>query len=459
MAEIKAGLEVHGYLFVENKTKLFCSDKIDPNAEPNTNICEICTSQPGCKPMLPNEDALKKIVMIAKFLGCKINKRLLFQRKHYSWPDLPSGYQRTMSGSYSTPVGENGEFLGIGISDVHLEEDPARWDPESGKVDFNRSGYPLVEVVTKPDFTSAEQVREWLKKLMTALGYIKAIDPSAGIKSDVNVSLAPDFNRIEIKNVNSFTSIVNAIEHEIQRQQEEASRGKKIEQETRAWSDKEQKTLFMRSKEQALDYMFIPDPDLPAIHISDKEIKEIEKGLPEKPQQKIERYTKELKVSETDAEVLASEIILTELFEEVVKEIDPMLAARWFRKELLRVVNYSKKELNELEIEAKHIIQLLKLVETEQITPLTARRILEKLIQKTFDVEEYVTKNNLLAVSDKTRIEELCREAVIENKEAVDDYKSGNEKALHFVVGAVMKKSKGKAKPQEVNKVLKKLIK
>jgi len=459
MVVIKAGLEVHGYLFVENKTKLFCNDVIDHDAAPNTAVCEVCTAQPGCKPMLPNEDAVRKILMIACFLGCRINRRLLFQRKHYSWPDLPSGYQRTMSGSYSTPVGEDGEFMGIGISDVHLEEDPARWDPEKGTVDYNRSGYPLVEIVTRPDFTSSEQVRGWLKKLVTALGYIKAIDSSAGIKSDVNVSISPKFNRVEIKNVNSFTSIVNAMEYEIMRQQDESRKGRRIGQETRAWNDKEGKTIFMRSKEQALDYMFIPDPDLPAIHITDNEIREIEKELPEKPQQKIEHYTKNLKIDRTDAEILASELVLTELFEEVVKEIDPVLAARWFRKELLRVVNLSKKDIHELEIEAKHLIQLLKLVETEQLTHETARRILEKLIEKTFDVDDYVNKNGLLAVSDKARIEELCREAVIENRGAVQDYKAGNEKALHFIIGQVMRKSKGKATPNEVNKILGKLIK
>lgn len=458
MVEIKVGLECHCYLNMENRTKLFCDDAIDSQAEPNTNICPICTGMPGCKPMAANEEALRKIIAIAVMLDCKINKRLLFQRKHYSWPDLPSGYQRTMSGSYSTPVGENGKFLGIGISDIHLEEDPARWDPETGEVDYNRSGFPLVEIVTKPDFRDAEQVRGWLNKLVTALGYIKAIDPEAGIKSDVNVSIAPNFNRVEIKNVNSFKSIMRSIIYEIGRQEREAKQGKRIEQETRAWDDAKGLTVFMRSKEQALDYMFIPDPDMPVINVGDSYIKEISKVLPEKPQEKIERYVKQMKIDKTDAEIISSELVLAQMFEEIAKEVSPVLAARWLRRELKRVANFNKKEIHELDIEAKHMVQLLKLVETGQITTSTARKILEQLVEKAFDVEEYVRKNKLLAVSDKKHIEELCAEAVAENKQAVEDYRKGSQKAMNFLVGVVMKKSAGKATPKEVNELLKEML-
>ncbi len=459
MAEVKIGLECHCYLNMENRTKLFCNDLIDSEAKPNSNICPICTAMPGCKPMLPNGEALRKITAVALMLNCKLNRRLLFQRKHYSWPDLPSGYQRTMSGSYSTPVGENGEFLGIGISDVHLEEDPARWDPEEGTVDYNRSGLPLVEIVTKPEFKSAEQVREWLNRLVTALGYVNAIDAGAGIKSDVNVSIAPLFNRVEIKNVNSFKSIMRAIVYEIGRQEREAKAGKRIEQETRAWNDEEGLTVFMRSKEQALDYMFIPEPDLPAVHLNDDFINSIKKMLPEKPHEKVRRYVEELKIDRTDAEIISSELVLAELFEEVAKEVSPVLAAQWLRKELKRVANYNHKELSELDIESKHIIQLLKLVDTGQITPAVARDILEKLILKSFDVEEYVKKQGLLAVSDKAHLEELCAEAVAENPGAAEDYRKGNEKALNFIVGAVMKKTKGKATPKEVREIIKSMLK
>ena len=457
MGSVKIGLETHGYLHMSSHAKLFCDCKLG-DAQPNTNICPICTGMPGSKPMLPNEEAMDKIISIAGMLDCKINKRLLFQRKHYDWPDMPTGYQRTMSGSYSVPVGENGSFLGIGISDVHLEEDPARWQPETGYVDFNRSGYPLVEIVTKPEFKSSEQVREWLKRLMTTLSYIKAIDPDVGVKSDVNVSVAPNFQRVEVKNVNSFRSILKTIEYEIRRQEREVREGRKIAQETRAWNEQTGVTVFMRSKEHAMDYMYIPEPDLAVINVSDKYIKGITDKLPEKPAAKVEKYVKKLKIDRIDAEVLSSEILLAELFEKVSREISPVLAARWLRRELLRVLNYNKKELHELEADEKHIIQLLKLVETKKITDEVAKKILEKLVEKPFDVDKHVKKEKLAAVSDKGVLEQYCKEAVAENKQAVDDYKAGNEKALNFVVGAVMRKSKGKASPQQVNEILKKLI-
>jgi aspartyl-tRNA(Asn)/glutamyl-tRNA(Gln) amidotransferase subunit B len=457
MEQIKVGLEVHGYLAMSNKTKLFCEDKIDFGAEANTNICPVCTGMPGSKPMLPNREAIDKILSIAAMLDCKVNKRLIFQRKHYSWPDMPTGFQRTMSGSYSTPVGENGNFLGIGISDVHLEEDPARWDPETGCVDYNRSGLPLVEIVTSPDFRSAEEVREWLKKLMTTLSYIKAIDPDAGVKSDVNVSISPEFNRVEIKNVNSFRSIVRAIEYEILRQQQEAKECRKITRETRAWDDDAGVSVFMRSKEEAMDYMFIPEPDLPAVRISEEHLRKITSSLPEKPGEKAKKYVA-MKVDKKDAEILSSEIMLAELFEKVAKEVDPVLAAKWFRKELLRVLNYNGKEVGELEADETHITQLLKLVEAKKITDETARGILEKLVIKPFNVEEHVKKEGLIAVADEKLLEKFCLGAIAENPKAVEDYKKGNEKALNFVVGAVMKKTKGTATPKEVNEIMKKLI-
>lgn len=457
MQRFKVGLEIHGYINVESKTKLFCDCTIESDAAPNTNICPVCTAQPGSKPMAANKEAFDKVVAISEMLSCSTNKRLLFQRKHYDWPDLPSGYQRTISGSYSIPVGVNGSFLNIGIRDVHLEEDPARWDPETGFVDYNRSGFPLVEIVTEPDFESPEQVRDWLKKLMTTLSYIKAIDSNAGIKSDVNVSIAPEFNRVEIKNVNSFRSIVNAIEHEIKRQEKELKEGRKIAQQTRAWNEKAQITSFMRSKEQAMDYMFIPDPDLPVIKVDAEYVKKIASKLPEKPAQKIEKYRK-MKIDSVDAEVISSELLLAELFEKVIKEISPVLAARWLRRELLRVLNYSKKELHELEMDEKHMIQLLRLVEAKKITDTTAQKLLENLVEKPFDVEKYVKEHNLLAVSDAGYIEKLCKEAIKENPRVVDDYKSGNEKALHRLMGEIMKKSSGKATPKEVSGILRKLL-
>ncbi len=456
---IMVGLEIHGYLNMESRAKLFCNCAIDTAAGPNTTICPVCTGQPGSKPMPPNHEAIEKIIAIAAMLDCRVNSRLIFQRKHYDWPDMPTGYQRTMSGSYSVPVGQDGNFLGIGIEEAHLEEDPARWDPETGKVDYNRSGYPLVEIVTRPDFTSAEEVRVWLRRLVTTLSYIKAINPDAGIKADVNVSVSPDFQRVEIKNINSFRSIVRAIEYETERQLREVREGKKVGMETRAWKDDSGMTIFMRKKETAVDYMFIPDPDLPAIRVTAGEIKEIERGLPEKPAAKIQKYVTKWKIDHVDAEVLSSEVLLAGLFEKVAAAVNPVLAARWLRRELLRVLNYNKKELGDVKLDAKNIIQLLKLVEGRKITDETAKDILEKLIEKPFDVDEHVRKNSLYAVGEAGILEKYCEEAIVENPQAVADYKAGKEKALNFIVGSVMRKSRGKATAQQVAEILKRLIK
>ena len=372
------GLECHCYLDMSNHSKLFCNCRIEHEAPPNTNICEVCTAQPGSKPMLPNKEAVDKIIAAGLMLNCRINPALIWQRKHYSWPDLPAGYQKTMSGSYSFPVGENGNFLGIGIIDVHLEEDPAKWDPVTGCVDYNRSGFPLIEIVTAPDFTSAEQVSEWIKKLLTTLSYISAIDKEAGIKSDVNVNIK-GHPRVEVKNVNSIKSIVKSIEYEAKRQKEVMQSNKKSEiiQQTRAWDDDAEVTHFMRSKETAQEYMFIPEPDLPVIHVKADYLQEITAKLPERPQEKIEKFTS-LGIELEDAKVLASERILAEIFEKVAKEVNPVLAARWLRRELLRVANYNDMELSNLKIDEKQIIELLSMVEKKEITDNVAKKMLEE---------------------------------------------------------------------------------
>lgn len=459
MVKIKVGLEIHGYIKVDSGRKLFCDCKLSHDTSPNTNICPICTSQPGSKPKLPNKEAMDKILKIGLMLDCRINEDMLFQRKHYSWPDLPSGYQRTISGAFSNPVGVKGNFLGIGITDVHLEEDPARWDPVSGCVDYNRSGFPLIEIVTEPDFTSIDELRDWLKNLVTTLSYIDAIDKEAGIKSDVNVSISPRYQRVEIKNVNSFTSIVKSAEYEVERQQELIASGKEIKQETRAWDDTSETTKFMRSKENAQDYMFIPEPDLPVININKKTVEEIKKTLPEKPHEKKERYIKKLKLEEEDAKVISSNIYLAEFFEEAIKkDIKPKIAVRWCKRELLRVSNYNKKDIEELPLTKDNLIELMSLVQEQKITDKIGQKLIERLSDKSFDVKKYVKDNNLETVSDTGEIERLCKEAIEENPAAIKDYKAGKENALNFLMGQVMRKSRGKASPPEVIKLLKRLI-
>lgn len=455
MPDIKIGLEIHGYIDVEEK--LFCNCTINHEADANTTICPVCTGQPGAKPMATNKHAINKAIAIALLLGCNVNKKLLFQRKHYSWPDMPTGFQRTMSGSYSVPVGEDGEFLGIGIEECHLEEDPARWDPETGKVDYNRAGYPLIEIVTRPDFTSAEQVGTWLKQLITALSYIKAVHKQAGIKSDVNVSISPKFDRVEIKNVNSISSIVASIQAEAQRQEVEIKSGKNIPPQTRTWSDEQGETLFMRSKESAQDYMFIPEPDIPVIHVDEKTIAMITSELPERPDVKRKKLI-DLGISKEDATILSNEYVLIGLFEKVAKEVDPQLTARWLRREVVRVANYNKQDLDDLLIDEQHLIDLLSLLEKGDITENVAQKVLEKLMVEPLDVKAYVEREGLMTTSDAGELENICKQVIDEQPQAVDDYKEGNEKSLHFLVGQVMRKTKGTAKPDVVLATFKNLL-
>lgn len=451
------GLEIHGYLAMhKTKQKLFCRCAVEPDAQQNTTICPRCTGQPGAKPMLPNREAVEKVVACTLMLDCNINKKLIFQRKHYDWPDLPKGYQITISGTYSHPVGEHGKYLDIGIRECHLEEDPARWDPETGLVDYNRSGYPLIEIVTEPDFTSAAQVREWLESLLTTLSYIKAINRNAGIKCDVNVS-TEHHPRVEIKNVNSIRAILIAIEGETKRQYEAVAKGEKIFAHTRSPPDEYGRTSFMRSKETALDYMFIPDPDLPVIHVTDEVIGELHGKLPEKPHVKIERY-KKMKISAVDAKILASDLALADLFEKLVQTVDPLLAAKWLRHELLKIVNATQKSLHELELDEKHVAELLQMIAKKEITEQTASELFELLTKKPFSPKEYVEKKGLGIISGKEELDVLAEKVIKEHQQAVKDYLSGEEKALNFLMGQVMALTKGKAKPDTVRELLRKRL-
>ena len=450
--KVRVGIEMHGYL--KTKEKLFCKCGTDyQNVKPNTNICPVCTGQPGSKPMLPNKEALNKIIKLSLMLGCKINKKFVFQRKHYDWPDLPNGYQKTVSGSYSLPIGHGGEFLGIRIRDVHLEEDPARWNPDSGRVDYNRCGMCLVELVTEPDFDSAEQVRVWLQKLMAMLGYIDILDTQAGIKCDTNIDV-DEGERVEVKNINSLWSIVRAIEYESERQVKEGA-----VQETRMFDEKTKKTYSMRTKEEAADYRYIPEPDLPVIHISDSDVKKLEKELPESPHEKAIRFVNKYKISKQDAEVICGDFILGSLFEEVAAKIEPHLALRWLKEEVVRVLNYNKLGTSDLKMGSKELIDLLKLISDKKITENVGKKILNQLVVKKFDVKKYISKNKLVIVVAKSKLEDVCKKVINSNKRAVEDYKSGNENVIHFLVGQVMRETKGAADPKIVSDLLKKLLK
>ncbi len=451
---LKIGLEIHGYL--DTKEKLFCTCKAEhglKKVSPNMNICPICTGMPGAKPMLPNEEAIKKIIQIGLMLNCKINNKFLWQRKHYDWPDLPKGYQTTISGSYSIPVGENGKFLDVRIREVHLEEDPAKWNPEDGCIDYNRSGMPLVEIVTEPDFKNAEQVSLWLKQLILTLSYIKALDKDAGIKSDVNISLYGD--RVEIKNVNSISSIVEAIKYEAKRQEKE----KPLKKETRAWLDDKKETIKMREKEESADYRFIPEPDLPVIKLTEKEIKQIKEKLPESPAEKLEKIIKKHKINPKDAEVLTSNLELVEFFEKVAEKVPADFALPWVTIELLRVLNYNKKTLDDKEVEIKpeHFSELLNLVREKKITELKAKQILNDFIPKSFSPKQEAKKSE--RITDKKELSGIIDKVLKSNQGAIEDFKAGKPEALNFLMGEVMKESNRRADYKTALEVLREKLK
>lgn len=452
---VKIGLEIHGYL--DTKEKLFCRCKTIHGAKfskPNTNICPICTAQPGAKPMLPNKTAIDKAIQIALILNCKINKKLVWQRKHYDWPDLPKGYQNTLSGPHAFPVGENGNFLGIKIREAHLEEDPAAWNPKTGEIDYNRSGLPLIEIVTEPDFTSSQQVFDWLKQLITTLSYIKAFDKNAGIKSDVNVSL-PELKgvRIEVKNVNSITNIKTTIEKEIERQKKDVPKV----QETRRFDEGKGITMKMRSKEEAQDYRFISDPDLPIIKIEKSRIEKIKNSLPETPHEKLQKLIKKYKIEKKYAEVLTKKFEIAEFFEKVIEKANPKLASQWITIELLNVLNYNKKELEETEIHPEHFIELLNLIEKGKITELKAKDILRSWKEKSISPTKEAEKGKI--ISSENELEKVCKEIIKENKNAVEDYKSGKKESLNFLIGKVMQKTSKRADYKTAKNVLEKLLK
>ncbi len=461
MSEYKIGLEVHMHL--KTNEKLFCRCKSPSKNSPvNSLICPICTGQPGSKPMLPNKRAYDAVVKLGLAMGCRVNSRTYFQRKHYTWPDMPTGFQRTVSGGNTKCNVEEGSFNGIGIEEIHLEENPAGWDPVTGEINYNRAGFPLAEIVTKPEFTSTDQLKEWLEELILLGKYLGVLDEEFGIKSDVNVSIKEgDYKRVEIKNVNSLTNIVRAAEVEIERQRELVASGKPVLQETRRYNDAEETTEFMRSKENAQDYMFTPEPDLPNLVIEETEIKTLKDALPELPAQKRDKY-KQYNLKEGDIEVLVSELYLTELFEHAIeKRLNPKEVGLFLRREIPRVLNYNNETFEDLQNKdiKDELIVLIDLLGQDKVSYTTAQKVLEKLYDAKFDVKTYINENNLLQVQDTGLIEELVVKALKDAPKAVEDYKSGNTKAINFVVGIVMRETKGTAKPQVVNQILQEKIK
>lgn len=459
-SETVIGMEIHVEL--ETGSKLFCSckRKAAPDEMPNTRTCPVCLGHPGSKPVL-NRKAVEYALRICLATKCRISEELIFSRKSYFYPDMAKNFQISQ---YEIPLGTEGSIVldsgkEVGLIRVHMEEDPASLVHPGGMassgyvlVDYNRSGNPLCEIVTKPVLESPEEAREFMKKLDSILNYLGVFsNESCIIKADANISIRESgYTRVEVKNITGFKEIERALRYEIERQKEELRQGGNISMETRGWDAARGITFRMRGKETEEDYGYIIDPDLTVIDITTSWLEKVKRDVPELAHQKVERYIKEHKLSQEDAKVIAAEKRLAHLFEKVAEEIDPVLAARWLRRELVRVMNYNKKQFHELMIDETHLKALLKLIEQKKITDRTGQMLMEKLIEDPFEVVEYVKKNRLEAVADEGEVEALCRKAVEENLKAVEEYRQGSEKALNFIIGQVMKLSKGKADPKKV---------
>ncbi len=442
------GLEVHVYLLTREKLFCPCIASREKGVQPNVYVCPICTGMPGAKPMLPNKNAVQGAVLIGLMLGCRIHERLGWMRKHYSWADLPKGYQNTLSGTRAFPLGVGGTFHGIRIRSVHLEEDPASWEPLTGRIDYNRSGLPLVEIITEPDFTSAEEVGMWLERLLHNLAYLKIVASDAGIKVDVNVSIPKKTERVEVKNVNSVESIVLAIAYELERQLREGS-----VRETRRFDAVRGVTMVMREKEGAEDYRFIRDPDLLDLVIESAFVENLKRVLPDPPEKKLTMLRKKYKIDEKNASVLAKHLEIVEFFEQVAVRIDPKFALPWVTIELLRHLNYHKTRLDKVDINVDHFVALLELVKNGTISELQGKQLLN-----TFYPSSYMPAGVEKKIDDHAILEGVCMGIISEEREGVARYKAGDVNVLNFLIGRVMEKTNRRADFRIVRSIIEQLL-
>ncbi|MEA3378133.1 MAG: Asp-tRNA(Asn)/Glu-tRNA(Gln) amidotransferase subunit GatB [Nanoarchaeota archaeon] len=450
MVKIKIGLEIHCQLNTESK--LFCSCRNQPSDTPNIHCCPTCLGHPGSKPSF-NKKVLEKALKVALALKCKINKKMIFSRKNYFFPDLPNNFQITQ---YEFPLASKGKFNGISLTRIHIEEDPGRLIHKGNYVlmDYNRSGTPLIEIVTDPVLVSAVQAKNFVAELITTLEYLDVYYKSseASLRCDVNISIN-NGKRVEVKNVYGINDIKRVLEYEIERQ-----KNSKAVRETRGWDSSKGITYEMRSKEQEKDYGYITEPNLPTFNILKETILKIKESIPELPSEKSKRLVAEYKIKIDDAKILASSKELANLFEKVAMHVNPLLAAKWLRRELKKLLTENKCSLKEIDMDEKGLINILELFSDKKITDKVAKELTRKLFNENFDVEEYVKKNNLLAVSDEWELLKICVETINKNPQAVKDYSKGNENALNFLLGKVMQETKGKASPNICKGLLKKKL-
>ena len=471
--EVVIGLEVHAQ--IQSKSKLFSGSSTKFGADPNNQVSLIDSAFPGMLPVI-NEECVKQAVKTGLGLNAKINNYSVFDRKNYFYADLPQGYQISQ---YKNPiVGEGKVLLDMpygskesGIERLHLEQDAGKsihdMDPYNTYVDLNRSGIALMEIVSKPDLRSPDEVNAYIKKLRSIMRYLGTCDGNmqeGSLRADVNVSVRKEGDknfgtRCEIKNVNSIKFMQMAIEYEAARQVELIENGKKIDQETRLFDTKKNETRSMRSKEDAHDYRYFPDPDLLPLKLEQKLIDDLKKTLPELPDKKKERFINEYGLNAYEANVLVSEKDISNYYEEVAKLSDKKLAATWMMGDLFAMLNDKGLDISKSPISAKNFAELVQSIKSGEISGRIAKEVFELMLETGDNPKKIIESKGLKQQSDPKELEKMINEILIKNKDKVDQYKSGKEKLFGFFVGQVMKSSGGKANPQLTNEILKKLLK
>ncbi len=466
--EAVIGLEVHAQL--KTDTKMFCSCKTDFKDEPNTNTCPVCYGLPGALPVI-NKRAVEFAIKAGLAFNCRINLTSVFSRKNYFYPDLPKGYQITQ---YEIPICEGGEVkvdegTSFRLERIHLEEDAAKSMHKGDRtlVDFNRSGIPLIEIVSKPDMRSGEDAYKYLVQLRAILRYLGICDGNmeeGSLRCDANISIRPKGQKelgtkTELKNLNSFRFVQKAIDYEIKRQTEVIKSGGKVLQETRLYDDRKNETRPMRSKEGAHDYRYFPEPDLKPLVITEEEIENIRKTMPELPLEKALRFVDEFGIKKEDAYFLTLEKSLADYFEKVAKESgNPKTASALIQTELLRELNAEKKAIDECELKPETLVKLIKLIDNKTISMKIAKDIFPEVYKTNKDPEKIVKEKGLIQITDESTIEDVCKKIIEANPSQVEKYRGGKQGLFGFFVGQVMKETRGKANPQIVNKILKKLL-
>ena len=471
--ETVIGLEVHVEL--ATKTKIFCACSTEFGGAPNTHTCPVCTGQPGSLPVL-NKQVVEYAVAVGLATNCTITQYSKFDRKNYFYPDNPQNYQ--ISQLY-LPICRNGHVeietasgkKNVRIHEIHMEEDAGKlvhdeWEDVS-IVDYNRSGVPLIEIVSEPDMRSAEEVIAYLETLRQTIQYLGASDcklNEGSMRADVNISVrevgSPKFGtRTEMKNLNSFKAIAHAIEGERERQIELLEMGRKVVQETRRWDDNKESSHAMRSKEDAQDYRYFPEPDLVPIVVSDEWIAEIKKKQPELRPQRLARYEKEYDIPEYDAKILTESKHMADVFEATAKICNkPKKVSNWLMGETMRLLKEKDMDPEDISFSPLNLAKLIELVDAGTINSSVAKDVFEKIFADDIDPEKYVEDKGLKSMNDEGELKATIQGILDANPQSVADYRSGKEKALAFLVGQTMRATKGKANPAIVNKILKELL-